>query len=143
MKQTRPFLFALTLWIGALVLFTGCFGKLADNGAYRGDKLLYSADASIVASKQILDVFVSWERDNEAILKSFPQVHAFADDVRAKAPAWFRQAYVARDLYKSDPSQANQSALNTILRVIKGALTEALQYLTNYGPQTVPTPTTP
>lgn len=140
----------LVCWMAAaftclcLTLLTnvGC-AKVKPGGAYQNDSPLYNADQTVVSSKQFLDLFVTWERENEALLKGIPAIHKLAEDIRAKAPGWFRQAYVARDAYKADPSQVNSNALDTALRVIKAGMSEALAYFAKYGPQSNPSPPKP
>lgn len=123
----------LSLFLAITAFTPGC-AQLDPAGVYHGDKILYTADASTVTSYQILDTFTKWDRDNEALLKAVPGIHAAADNIRANAPGWFKTAYALRDAYKADPSEPNKDALESALSVINQAVKEALLYLSKYGP---------
>jgi hypothetical protein len=113
------------------VLWTGC-GTLAPEGAYKGDKLLYAADETIVGAYDALHTFVKWEFQNRAALADKPEITAAADGIRAGAQKWITSAIALRDVYAAQPSAENESQLSTALAVLKEALGQAASYMADF-----------
>lgn len=93
---------------------------------------LYNADLAIVTAYNTLDGFVSWEKQNQAILAQWPQIHQTANNIRTNAPKWIHSAVVARDAYQSSASSTNATALTTTLSVLSAAVSQATTYVTAY-----------
>lgn len=120
-------LFAVGLFASTWLL-AGC-GSLDPSGAYGGDKLLYTADRTIVESYDLFHTFVLWEYDYRSELSRWPEIKQAADHVRANAQDWIRTATAMRDAYAAAPSGANGKALSASLATLKAAMAEATRYL--------------
>lgn len=120
-------LFAIGLFASTFLL-SGC-GSLDPSGTYKGDKLLYTADRTIVESYDLFHTFVLWEYDYRAELSRWPEIKQSADHVRANAQDWIRTATALRDAYAAAPSGANGKALTAALSTLKTAMAEATKYL--------------
>jgi hypothetical protein len=107
-KFTRPMILALLFrleWLSwatcASLFFAGCNTTLDPAGVYKGDKVLYEADNTIVTSHDLLQDFVNWEANNRTVLqKVSPEIQKFADTIVAQGPMWFSSAAALRDAYK-------------------------------------------
>lgn len=133
-----PYVRALTwLCFSIAVLFltlggpAGCQHNLDPAGPYKGDKVLYEADGAIITGHDLLQDFVTWEKDYRPTLAKFPEIRKLADVVVEKGPSWFSTALALRDAYKADPTAANKGALQTGVSVLKAAISEATKYLTD------------
>lgn len=112
---------------------TGCQGpKLAQGGVYAempNGETLYNADRTIVEAFDVLDRFVTWERDNRAALGNFPEITRAADTVRDNARDWLRTATNLRHAYAKQPTGENKNNLLNAISVLQTALTEATRYM--------------
>lgn len=118
----RTLLFFLALCLA------GCTtAKLDPAGPYRGNQTLYVTDQSIDASYRVLDVFLSFELANRATLSQ--DVRTFANKIRRDAPEWNRRILALRDVYAMAPTPANKASLDTVLALLREALTQASAYL--------------
>ena len=124
----------------ALMLFLPMLGcrNLDPSGPYAGDKLLYTADDTITTGKDLLDLFLGWEKRSRTTLAGVPEVRRTADHIRANGKQWFATAIRLRETYNSAKTDANASALREALKVIQVALMESSAYLTKYGPAKAP-----
>lgn len=116
------------LFITLALLATGC-RSLDPDGPYQGDEVAYNTELTIVTSKNLIDLFVSWEKDNREPLRQWPQIKQYADFVRANAKDWFATANAAYDTYKANPTAENADKVKTALAVLKTALKEATRYI--------------
>lgn len=83
------------------VTFTACQIRLDPAGAYHGNKLLYSADKTIDATRQSIQSFLSWEKTNEVyLMANAPSITRAADAMRDKAPVVLKGAVTVRDKYE-------------------------------------------
>lgn len=113
----------------ALVLLASC-GILNPEGAYKGDKLLYTTDVTIRESYDLIHFYVKWEYDNRAALSSMPEIKASADAMRKNAPGWFRSVNALREAYVQAPNDINMAALQKAVAVLRAAIAEVGNYLT-------------
>jgi hypothetical protein len=115
------------------ILTTGCNKTLNPSGVYSqpggGGLVAYNTDLSITTAKDVLDVFVKWERDNRPALVATPEVKQYADSIRQQAPGWFKSAVALSDAYKASPTTENLNAFNAAMAVIQSAVGQAQQYL--------------
>lgn len=117
----------ILLLILALCL-AGCTNtQLAPAGPYAGNSALYVTDQSIDASYRVLDVFLSFELANRATLSQ--DVRTFANKIRRDAPEWNRRILALRDVYAMSPTRENKASLDTVLKLLREALTQASAYL--------------
>ncbi len=126
--QTQTLLATLSL-LCAWLFSAGC-GSLDKTGVYQGDRAAYHAELAITTSYDMIRTYVTWEYQNRAALKHLPQIRASADQMRRDAPGWFRSAHALHDAYKVEPSEANKTALQNILALLRAALTEAANWMT-------------
>lgn len=118
----------LLLLVPALFFTAGC-AKLAPTGIYKSDQVLYSAELILPTTHELMGAFLKWEMNNAAVLKRWPEIHVAAEKMRRDAPTWFQTCNNLHDAYKLDPSQENKDKLQTALRVLSTALTEANAYM--------------
>lgn len=123
----------MLLLAGVLALaslgMTGCKSKLEEGGAYNGNRLLYSADQTIVSSYSVFDAFVKFEYANRDALDDKPEVKRAADYIRANSKNWVTSAIALRDAYALQPDASHASALKSALAVLETELGEASRYL--------------
>lgn len=127
MKKT----IALILTAFAILIFDGC-SHLAADGPYKGDATLYAADKAITESKSLFDTFLKFEKSNRELLRQWPEIKTSADEIRANGKRWVLTAMALRDAYAITPSAENKAALEKAISVIRAALTESAQYLTEH-----------
>lgn len=132
--MTKPLIPILSLF-----LLCGCAHRLAPEGVYRGDTVLFDADETLTTGWDLLEAFVKWEHDFRPMLAAAPEVKEAADNIRLHAKEWFKTGFALRDAYAATPSDGTRNALTVSLSVIKTALLESSAYLAKYGPQK-PTP---
>lgn len=110
-----------------LLIIEGC-GTLDPAGPYQGDKALYSADVLLATSYDTIDSFLVWEtkaRGTPACPKAATQA---ADALRKDAPKAFSDAWAAREAYASVKNDANSTALQKTLSVVRSLLTIAVSW---------------
>jgi hypothetical protein len=129
-QSTLPLIAILLplLWACAISGLTGC-GTLDPNGAYKGDKVLYVADRTIRAGRDLLHEFVKWEFENRVALAKSPEITAEADYVRGHARKWISTAVRMREAYSTEPSAENRTALEVTLDVLRQAMADASSYM--------------
>lgn len=129
MNAPRPFRFALfgALLAGALCL-SACNTKLDQTGPYAGDKVLYESDQAVATAYDVIDLFLSYDLANKATVSA--GTHAFAEKLRAQAPAWFRSYTNIRQAYVSEPTPENRLKLTNALAVLTAAVAEARTHIT-------------
>jgi hypothetical protein len=123
MKQTLTLFFASL----AILFSTGC-ANLAD-GAYSGDKVLYSADKAITEGKSLFDTFLRFEKNNRETLAQWPEVKASADEIRLNGKRWVKTAIALREAYAIEPTDETRAALEKSISVIRAALDNAALYI--------------
>ncbi len=108
----------------------GC-RHLDPEGVYKGDTLLWSADSLIVDSYNNVDDFLKWELKNRDTFKvSNLEVIHFADKLRKEYPKYQSAAIAARDIYASNKSDTNRSALLKALDDIHNIIFEIMKLKT-------------
>lgn len=124
-----------------LILILGLITTLASlpacrdldpSGVYKGDQILYNADKTITDAYDILDSFVTWERDNRAVLPK--ETKEAADVVRTNARPALKAAIAARATYAAHPDDSTAlSALQTSLQVLNVILSQVSQNMAKKG----------
>lgn len=109
--------------------FSGGCGSLDPEGAYKGDKVLYSADRTITEAYDAMHAFVKWEFQNRAALAENPEITKAADSIRSGAQKWITSAIALRDAYAAAPTSENNQRLQTALSILKQAIAEAAGYM--------------
>lgn len=127
--ENVPSFLVLGLLSLALMANAGCTNRIAADGPYQGDQVLYQADRTIVGAYDLLHTFVKWEFEHRHALTKFPEVTRAADHVRQNAERWITSATALRDAYKANPTDENRAALSHALDVLQAALNEASRYL--------------
>lgn len=132
MKRYWVLILLLLSLVSVPVVETGCRKTLAPGGAYTqvggGGIVGYNTDLSITTSKDVIEVFLTWEKSNRAALVKTPEVRVYADKLRAEAPAWIKSAVALSDAYKANPTTENLNAFNASMSVIQAAVGQAQQY---------------
>jgi hypothetical protein len=108
-------------------------GKLESGGAYAGNVTnapmpeLYAIDATFNLVHSALTGVFDYERNNrQALWVISPNIKKALDRVRVEASAAKLQFAKAREVYKSNPTPANLSAVNTALAKLQRAQAAAL-----------------
>jgi hypothetical protein len=119
----------LSHWL-LLALLVGCASpKLAPDGVYKGDALLYEVEAGIPAAHDICVAFLQWEKAYLPFLKKRPEVTKAANHIRANLKKWEQSAHNLRDAYVAAPTAESRDALLKALAVLRQALLEAASYM--------------
>lgn len=119
---------ALAILLGlTLFISNGCATRLAPEGIYRGDVILYNADRSIPLAYYTLHEFVTWEYENREALKTFPEIGNAANYVRMNAEAWITAAEQARERYALNPTEKQRSILEQTLRALDAGMAQAVK----------------
>lgn len=128
LKSIKQLLFLIPIILLGLA-FSGC-AKLAKDGPYHGDQVLFEADRAITATFDVLKSFVKWEHENRSLLAGTPEIKRAADKVRLNAKRWRDSAIALRDAYRSDPTAENKQYLEAALDILQTAAVEASAYMT-------------
>lgn len=103
-QRIRRMLIGVTIALTGLMLWlvAGCKTKLDPAGAYHGDTFLFTADRTIVDSKDALSGFLTWEMQNRSqFTNNLREITHIADTIRINAPFWFSNAVIARNAYSN------------------------------------------
>lgn len=115
----------------AMPLVFGCKGTLQSGGAYAPtdasgqptqapDMAFFVADAAYQVAYNTIDAAFTFERNNRATLfKISPQIKHTLDDIRPNLVTANNDYLLAREAYKSNPTPANLSTLQTVLAKIQ------------------------
>lgn len=122
MKTLHHYMCALLL-----LFVAGCGGTLAPEGVYKGDKVLYNADATLDTTKSTVDTFLVWEMTYRGVVGK--DVTQAADRIRVEYPKVHAGYYSARDAYLLNPTPQNKTALENALSVARIMTTEVLKYM--------------
>jgi hypothetical protein len=93
--------------------------KLGSHGAYKGNARLYVADQVIVKSREVIDQFLKWEKENRKLLEVVPEVTPAADAIRKKMPELFDCVISKRERFKANSTVQNQMALDAALLLLR------------------------
>jgi hypothetical protein len=121
----KRFLIAF-LGIGLLVApltFTGC----KTPATQQGDAVAVNADKAIMSAFIVIDEFLLWERQNQAVVS--PAVHRIAEDLRREAPDAFRTARAVLRAYRERPSPEQADLLSDWLTVLQSLAGRAQTHL--------------
>lgn len=119
------------LMLAALMIFAGagCQTKLAPEGVYQGDTILFNAHRTILGAYDTLDTFVEWEYTNRAALAGQPEITKAADTIRRNAKTYLRSASNLAEAYASSPTPENRRSLENAISVLRQVLAEATAYM--------------
>lgn len=110
------------------LLTSGCQNqRLAPEGVYAGDKVLYNAENAIVTAHETFVQFYKWEQQYRAVLPV--EVSRAADHMRLNEKRWIDTANAFRDAYKNTPTEENKDKLQLSVNLIRTALSEAAAYM--------------
>lgn len=99
--------------------------------AETSSNVVIATEKTLKVSKDSIDLFLHLEYDNRALVKSqFPQVHAFAETLRSKAPDALITANNAKNNFKHNRNASNQANLMTAVAVVSDLAAQA-QAFTN------------
>lgn len=110
------------------IFLMGC-GTLDPNGPYKGDRVLYTADKTIVESYDLMHSFVQWEYQNRPALSKWPEIKESANAIRREAKGWIESAEAMRDAYALHPDDQTRNDLLLSLDLLKTALAQAANYM--------------
>ena len=125
----RTILQFITPVILAGFIGTGCATKMAPEGVYNSDSVLYNADLAITTSYDVIQTFVIWEYSHRDILLQYPEIKSTADKIRREAPGIINSAMSIRDQYAKEPNVDNRLALGNILTLLRKTAFEATRQL--------------
>jgi len=95
-----------------VILQTGC----APAGAVAGDPVVVNSERAIGIAWDTVDGFLRWEKANRGAIS--PEVHAVAQNVRAKAPDAFSNARSVLRAYKQNRTPEQKALLDTWLATV-------------------------
>ncbi len=94
------------------------------------DQIILRAEQSAEVAKTTFDTFLHLERDNEAFFKKVnPQIHAWAENIRANGINWIVSLRDATKTFKATRNAANQATLNTALLTLTNAVQLTQRYI--------------
>lgn len=120
----------LILLLSSIVLLPGCVRPLAPDGIYAGDTLLFQSEVATTDGYDVMKEYITWELENRAGLKKYPEIGKIADNIRLNAEQWVNTAIAAHDEYVLVKSPENTSKLKKAVSVIRTALNQAAAYHT-------------
>ena len=118
----------LALVMTLALLTSGCQNqRLAPEGVYAGDAVLYNAENAIVTAHDTFVQFYQWEKQYRNVLPV--EVSRAADYMRLNEKKWLDTAHAFRDAYKNTPTPENKDKLQLSVNLIRTALSEAAAYM--------------
>lgn len=114
--------------VAAALVLSGC-ARLAPDGVYKGDQVLFRADKVITSSYEVMHSFVQWELSNRRTLEQWPEIREAADVVRNNAQRWIDTAISLREAYAANPNDATRRGLDKALDTLATALAESAAYM--------------
>jgi hypothetical protein len=93
------------------------------------DQVILRAEQTAQTARLTFTTFVHLERDNEAVLKPYPQIHAYANTIRLHGLDWIDSLRTATKTFKANRTPENQSNLNTWLITLTNAVGETNKYI--------------
>lgn len=126
--------------VAAALTFSGC-GQLQQLGGpaptpapqidpAQSSAIVVNAEKTLRISKDTFDTFLHVEHDNRALVREkLPQVHKFAETIRANAPSWLERANTLKNLYKHNRNAATGQQLLNALNVLSQNQTQAQQFI--------------
>lgn len=119
MKHTK-----LSLLTIIALLFASCAVIQPGN-----DPVLVNAERTTAAAYTTFDSFLALERSQDALVKvTAPEVHKFANNLRANGKNWLQTARAETEAYRSHRTAANKADLNTIIAILQTALSQITVY---------------
>lgn len=111
----------LTL-LTAPITFQSC--KEIPTAGQPSASVVVDAEKTLRISKDTFDIFLKLEKQNhDLVVSKFPQIHQFAEYLRANAPTWLIQANDLKNQYKH--GTGNLTALLNILSILKQSTAQA------------------
>lgn len=134
-RQSLRFLIASVLIAGAWAVAplgpTGCtLAPTPTLSAQASDQIILRAEQTAQTARLTFDTFVHLERENEELLKTVnPQIHVYANTIRAHGLDWVTSLRVATKTFKANRTPENQSNLNTWIATLTNAITQTQKYI--------------
>lgn len=118
----------LALVMTLALLTSGCQNqRLAPDGPYKGDAVLYNAENAINTAHETFLEFYRWEKQFRDVLPV--EVSRAADYMRLNEEKWITTANNFRDAYANTPTEENKDKLQLSVNLIRTALREAAAYM--------------
>jgi predicted ATPase len=130
MKTLLPIIVVVTL---TAFFPPGCVNSSTTTGtaATVSSDPVVAAETSLRLAKDTIDIFLHLEKDNQAIVKAnAPQIHTFAEYLRAHAADILISANLVKNTYKHNRSADNAANLVTIMATVNQLVAQAAQYTT-------------
>jgi hypothetical protein len=119
MKRLFNILVVTALLLGG----SGCATKLAPNGVYKQDYILYNVDDAYVRTRTMLDIIFQWEANMPNDL--FPELRAAMNNIRAAAIKADKEFHQMRKEYIIVPNDKNKTALDNAIKRYTALLASA------------------
>lgn len=121
----KPKMKYLTIYAAAIVAIVSCSTIQPGN-----DPVVVDAERVQNVSKDTLDAFVTYERNNDAVLRSLnPAIHTYANYVRAHGQQWLRILQAEKLAYKNNRTAENKANLLTAVAVLEEAVKQIGIYM--------------
>jgi hypothetical protein len=94
------------------------------------DPVVVRAEQTQTISKDTLDAFVTYERNNDSTLRALnPAIHTYANYVRAHGQQWLRTLQAEKLAYKNNRTAENKANLLTAVAVLQEAVKQIGIYM--------------
>ena len=94
------------------------------------DQVILRAEQTAEAARLTMKTFVTFERDNEAMLKAVsPQIHVYANTIRAHGLDWVDSLRAATKVFETNRTPQNQANVNTWIVTLTNAITQMNTYI--------------
>ncbi len=94
------------------------------------DQIILRAEQSAEVAKTTFNTFLHLERDNETFFQKVnPQIHAWAENIRANGINWIVSLRNATKTFKATRNAENQATLNTALLTLTNAVQLTQKYI--------------
>lgn len=116
----------LPVYAAAICMLMGACAQLQSGS----DPVVVRAEQTQTISKDTLDAFVTYERNNDATLRALnPQIHTYANYVRAHGQQWLRTLQAEKLAYKNNRTGENKANLLTAVAVLQEAVKQIGIYM--------------
>lgn len=117
-KLQLPVIIILAMLLGA------CATILPGN-----DPVLVNAERTTSVAYTTFDSFFALERQQEVYVKAnLPEVHKFANSLRANAPRYLAIARATTEAYRLNRDENNKATLNTAIAILQTAISQVQVY---------------
>lgn len=106
-------------------ILAGCATILPGN-----DPVVVNAERTANLASDTFDTFLKIEYDNRAALETVsPEIHKYAESLRAHAPTWLASLRSLTKAYKFNRTAENKASLQTAVAVVVAAMQESSNYI--------------